>query len=420
MIESWAQKVNKLKWFTRKLVSNLSENFGPIRVLFYVTNEIGFANQAPLMALMSINPSFIIAAVNGSNDNLEFRDSDFQFLFNKHRISKKKAQFKVWHYVIATDKRNFWLYWDSVGVTIGHGPCVGNGHRSKTEQTPWAQQVAEKNNVAIVVCPGRGNYESFIVASPELRSNSRKAFLLAGSPKLLGLTEGKYDRASILLSLGLDPSRKTVLVSSHWSEMSLLRDLDTSVIQLLHKWNEELNIIVTAHPKLWELTLSERGFDGQALLRRLQSISKQYPDRLRISQSGNPFDLMAASDVLLCDHSSIRVEFSLLERPAGLYRNKNFICESKTTDELYRSSSEVFHDISSLELVLEKILSPHYENSKSIRDLRNFFIMNPSKGAEKIVNFLAECGRVSSPESSRWKRIKRLEDEHLIKDLQQR
>jgi CDP-glycerol glycerophosphotransferase (TagB/SpsB family) len=297
---------------------------------------------------------------------------------------------------------------------------LGNGGRSKVGQKPWPQEVAEQSNVAVITCSGKGIYDGLMNGSRELHSNPKKAFLIAGSPKLKNLADGEYDRASILSSLGLDPSRKTILVSSHWTEMSLLRDLDTSVVQLLQEWSKELNIIVTAHPKLWELTLSERGFDGQALLRRLQSISKQYPDRLRISQSGNPFDLMAASDVLLCDHSSIRVEFSLLERPAGLYRNKNFICESKTTDELYRSSSEVFHDISSLELVLEKILSPHYENSKSIRDLRNFFIMNPSKGAEKIVNFLAECGRVSSPESSRWKRIKRLEDEHLIKDLQQR
>ena len=411
--------MKSLKWFTRNLVSKIFEIFGPIRVLFCIKNELGFANQAPLMALMEKNPLFKIAAVKVSSNKLEFSDRDMQSLFNNYCISENKARFSVWHYVVATDKRTFWLSWDSVGVSIGHGSCFGSGGRSKSGQKPWPQEMAEQNNVAIVVCSGRGIYEGLRVSSDELRSNPKKAFLIAGSPKLADLAERKYDRTSVLLSLGLDPRRKTVLVSSHWTEMSLLRDLDTSVIQFLHEWKEELNIIVTGHPKLWELTLSKRSFDGQALLSRLQSISKQYPDRLRISPTAAPFELMAASDVLLCDHSSIRVEFSLLERPVGLYRNKNFICESRNTDELYRSASEVFHDISSFEPVLKKILSPDYENSKSIRDLRRFFIMDPSRGAEKIVNFLAGCGRVASPGSSRWKKVKQLEHEHLIKDLQQ-
>tara|TARA_R110002074_G_scaffold383969_1_gene564410 strand:- start:7118 stop:8356 length:1239 start_codon:yes stop_codon:yes gene_type:complete len=412
--------VKKFKWFTRKLVSKLFENFGPIRVLFCVKNEIGFANQAPLMALMEKNPLFRIAVVKVTGDKLEFSNPDMQSLYNKHCISEKKARFSVWHYVVATDKRYFWLSWDSVGVNIEHGNCFGNGGRSKSGQKPWLQEVAEQNNVAIIVCSGRGVYEGLIGSSQDLRSNPEKAFLISGSPKLSNLADGKYDRASILLSLGLDPSRKTVLISSHWTEMSLLRDLDTSVVQLLREYKEELNIIITGHPKLWELTLSERNFDGQALLNRLKLISKQCPDRVRISPTGSPFELMAASDVLLCDHSSIRVEFSLLERPAGLYRNKNFKCESQTTDDLYRRSSEVFFDISSLDLAVKKILSPDYENSKSIKDLRHFFITDPSMGVEKFVNFLAECGRVGSPSSSRWKRVKKLEHEHLIRDLKQR
>lgn len=409
--------MRKFKQFTRKLISKLFETTGPIRVLFCVKNEIGFANQAPLMALMEKNPLFKIAAVKISNDEFNFNDPHMKSLLNRHCISEKKARFQVWHYVIATDKRYLWLSWDSVGVVMGHGNCFGNGGRSKAGQKPWPQEVAEQTNVAIVICSGRGIYEGLIDNSPELRSNSKKAFLIGGSPKLSNLADGKYDKASILRSLGLDPRRRTILLSSHWTEMSLLRDLDTSAVQLLCEYKEELNIIVTGHPKLWDLTLSGRDFDGQALFDRLKLLSKQYPDRVRISPTGSPFELMAASDVLLCDHSSICVEFSLLERPVGLYRNESFICESQTTDDLYRRSSEVFYDVNSLELAVEKLLSPEYENSMSIKELRHFFILNPSKGAEKIVNFLARCGRVSSPESRRWKRIKQLEHEYLKEDL---
>jgi hypothetical protein len=411
--------VKKLKRFSRKFVSKLVEKFGPIRVLFCVKNEIGFGSQAPLMALMEKNPLFKMASVKVTSEKLNFSDSDMQSLFDRHSISEKKARFSVWHYVVATDKRYLWLSWDSVGVHLMHGSCFGNGRRSRIEHKPWAQQEAEQDNVAICICSGQGVYEGLMGISHDFRSDSKKAFLIAGSPKLADLANGAYDRTSVLLSLGLDPRLKTVLVSSHWTEMSLLRDLDTLVVQLLLGWKDELNIIVTGHPKLWRLTPAEPSFDGQALLSRLQLLSEEYSDRLRICPTGHPFELMAASDIILCDHSSIRVEFSLLDRPAGLYRNKNFICESKTTDELYRNSSEVFHDIDSLELVLKEILSPDYENTASIRNLRHFFMMNPSRGAKKIVNFLAECGRVSSPESSRWKRVKQLENDHLIEDLQQ-
>jgi hypothetical protein len=406
-----------LKSAVRKIVSVLFESFGPIRVLFYVKNEIGFINQAPLLKLMENNPVFKVAVVK-SDPQTKFSDFELQSLIVRNSISEKKARYQVWHYVISTDKRYFWLTWNSIGVHLAHGSAVGNGFRSKAEQKFWFQQEAERNEIAIIILPGPGIYQSLIERSPLLHADSKKAFLLAGNPKLSGLAERKYDRTSILTKLGLDPDRKTVLISSHWSKMSLLRDLDAATVQLIHDQHPELNIIVTAHPKLWTLKTEKYGFDGQALLSKLQLIANNNSDRMALSLTGKPFELLSASDVLLCDHSSIRVEYSLLNRPAGLYRNPDFICESQTTDDLYRRSSEVFHDYKTLEFALTKILSPDYENQAANRELRDFFLTDPTRSAEKILGFLTECGKVSSPKSNRWAKVKRLERLYLEKALE--
>lgn len=346
---------------------------------------------------------------------IEFSDDDLSELFRKNEITGRKAALTLWHYVVSTDIHHFWLSWPSVGVSIGHGSCFGNGRRSRINQKPWAQITAEQDNVSIVVCPGRGFYNELIESSSELRMNPRKAFLLAGNPKLSTLSSNQIDKKAVLEKLHLDGNRKTILISSHWTQMSLLRDLDVPVVQSVCEWASEYNVIVTGHPKLWNLTVKKDGFNGQALLDRLQSLVDHYPSRLRICPTGHPFEMMAASDYLLCDHSSIRVEYSLLERPAALYRNSQFQCQSEITDKLYRESSEVFNDLTSLQEAIKTITHPDYDKTRSIRELRDHFISDSSNSAETIRDFLLNCGRVSSPFSNRWKTVKEVETKYLLK-----
>ncbi|MEZ5556073.1 CDP-glycerol glycerophosphotransferase family protein [Haliea sp.] len=393
-------------FITRSIFAWISENFGPIRVLFPVVNEIGFLNQAPVLALMAHDPRFRVATVNEESVPLIFSADWMQVLFSRHEVSKVQAQTGIWNYVIVTDRLDLWLRWPSLGVYIDHGSAFGN-ELAQENSVPFVETVLRQSNIDLAFLSGPGHLWGLRDSAPDIASRFDKAMFVSGSPKLVALLEEEVERGTLLSSLGLNPDASTVLISSHWTKMSLLRDLDVACIDSLCENNPNLNVIVTCHPRL--LTLGQcDGGDGEWIKRMCERLEAKHHNMAFI-RTANPFDLMQVSDCMLCDHSSIRVEYALLMKPVGLYRNPKFKCHSAITDTLYRESSEVFSDPGELNEVVFKLLSPEYGKQRESQKLAGYFLADPALAAPTIVELISQMGRIASSRSKKWRQVKFLE-----------
>ncbi len=393
------------KRLLRRCVGALSDRIGRIRVLFLVTNEIGFANQAPLIEALRQDARFYVAthALNPAFDASALSQAS---LFERCRVGPRRARFIPWHYIITSDTLEFWPLWNAIGVSIEHGSCIGNGHLTPGREI-WALHILTTSNIEIGFVPGQEHLQLLAERYPETRTAHHKAFFDYGVAKLAGLPALSAQRATILSQLELDSARKTILIASHWTPMALLRDMGAEMIDWVCSRQPTSNIVITAHPKLWTLK-REDGFSGTDLIDQIKILQRRHPN-LRFVPTGMPMPLLAAADVLICDHSSIRVEFALLDRPAALYRNPCFVYESKRTEALFRNASWVFDNLEALGTVLPQIDAQPSAKSAGNQALSRSFITDPSNTVKMIHATLAHAGRVSTPDSKRWQRVKDLE-----------
>ncbi len=135
------------------------------------------------------------------------------------------------------------------------------------------------------------------------------AAVLVGYPKLDALAKGEIDGSAVRMRLGLDASRMTALYAPTWSPASSLNVAGETIIARLA--DAGFNVIVKPH----DLSFDRRekysgGIDWRARLRALEK-----PHRIVLADAADASPLLAASDVLVTDHSSIAFEFCVLDRP---------------------------------------------------------------------------------------------------------
>ncbi|HEY2962930.1 MAG TPA: CDP-glycerol glycerophosphotransferase family protein [Pyrinomonadaceae bacterium] len=135
------------------------------------------------------------------------------------------------------------------------------------------------------------------------------AIRLIGMPKLDCLVNGSFGRNEVLTSLGVDPSRRTVLYAPTWSKYSSLSVMGEELVKRLGAAGYA--VIVKLHDR------SRQGDDyhsggvdwGEKLLPLLQSNGGV------LAPGSNSSAYLVGADVLITDHSSVGFEYLLLDRP---------------------------------------------------------------------------------------------------------
>ncbi|HEX5887772.1 MAG TPA: CDP-glycerol glycerophosphotransferase family protein [Pyrinomonadaceae bacterium] len=135
------------------------------------------------------------------------------------------------------------------------------------------------------------------------------AIRLVGMPRLDCLVDGSLNRDETLISLGIDPSRKTVLYAPTWSKYSSVATMGEEIVKRLGAAGYA--VIVKLHDR------SRQGDDyhsggvdwGQKLLPLLESNGGV------LATGSNSSEYLMAADALITDHSSVGFEYLLLDRP---------------------------------------------------------------------------------------------------------
>ena len=135
------------------------------------------------------------------------------------------------------------------------------------------------------------------------------AIRLIGFPKADCLVNGSLNRVDVLRSMGLDPTRQTVLYAPTWSPASSLNAMGEDVVRGL--LSLRLNVIVKLHDRSRDLR--ERYSGGINWMDRLQPLLVAGRGVVATGHDICPY--LVAADVMVTDHSSAGFEFLLLDRP---------------------------------------------------------------------------------------------------------
>jgi hypothetical protein len=135
------------------------------------------------------------------------------------------------------------------------------------------------------------------------------AIRLIGMPKADCLVDGSLQRDAILQSLGIDPSRRTVLYAPTWTPYSSLNAMGEELVDQLGRAG--VCVIVKLHDNSRDA--DPRNSGGINWMDRLTPILQKYHGHL--AQSGSITPYLVAADVMISDHSSAGFEYLLLDRP---------------------------------------------------------------------------------------------------------
>ena len=135
------------------------------------------------------------------------------------------------------------------------------------------------------------------------------AIRLIGMPRLDCLVDGTLQRDQILSSIGIDPSRKTVLYAPTWSRYSSVATMGEDIVKRLGAAGYA--VIVKLHDRSRQADdYHSGGVDWGA---RLEPLLKAKGGVL--ASGSNSSTYLAAADILITDHSSVGFEYLLLDRP---------------------------------------------------------------------------------------------------------
>jgi len=173
---------------------------------------------------------------------------------------------------------------------------------------------------------------------------ARQAAVLVGYPKVDALVNGRYDAAEVHARLQLEMHRPTALYAPTWSPSSSLHLAGEAIV--LNLVDAGLNVIVKLHDR--SLDLSEPKFSG-GIDWRARFARMHRPGRIAFVETADSSPLLAASDVMITDHSTIGFEFCLLDRPILVFDAPDLARAARINPEklaLLRGAARVVHDAS--------------------------------------------------------------------------
>jgi hypothetical protein len=142
---------------------------------------------------------------------------------------------------------------------------------------------------------------------------SADAAVLVGFPKADRLALGSYSAARIRRHLGLDSNRMVALYAPGWSPAGSLHVAGEHIIASLR--NSGFDVIIKLHSMSFHPAAKySGGIDWRARMDAVQEAGRIVHV---IDSDSSP--AMAASDVLVTDHSTVGFEYCLLDRPIVLF-----------------------------------------------------------------------------------------------------
>lgn len=277
------------------------------RVLFQVSNTFGYDAQEPVIQALAARRRVRVTVAGGLERKVApERIAGLAALGVPHR-SLETVRHTRFDAIIMTDAPLVRSWRSGPRVYLHHGSSFALGDRH------YAFELMEKGMVDYLLA-----LHETEVAHGDQRFGAPMGGRAAvvGQPKLDRLPVLARSAAQTLMSLGLDPARRTVIFLSHWTDTALLNSFGMEVLRYLEA-RRDLNVIVTGHYLLWATS----GGTKQGNWRERLAWIDRVPHMRLMPLADDLLALMAAADLAITDHTSATLEYAILRRPIVFYCN---------------------------------------------------------------------------------------------------
>ncbi len=175
------------------------------------------------------------------------------------------------------------------------------GRFERADAELMREKLRRYDRVAFVNGPTLRHYVDDRIVRPDQAA-------LVGYPKADALVNGRYDASAVHAQLQLEMHRPTAIYAPTWSVESSLHASGERIVSSL--LGSGFNVIVKLHDR----SLAGRG-DEPPVDWRARFAHVHQPGRVAFVEAADSSPFLAASDVLVTDHSSVGFEFCLLDRP---------------------------------------------------------------------------------------------------------
>jgi len=209
-----------------------------------------------------------------------------------------------------------------------------------------------------------------------------EAACLIGMPKLDCLVDGSLKRDELLVAMGVDPSRRTVLYAPTWSPHSSVVSMGEELVRRLGEAGYA--VIVKLHDRSRDLEyVNSGGVDWGA---RLEPLLQQFDGVL--ASGNNSSQYLPAADVMITDHSSVGFEYLLLDRPLIRIHVPELIANTDIEPkyvEMLASASTSVNNVDEVVAAVERAFVEPGENSAQRIAIANKMFYKPGTATDRAV-----------------------------------
>ena len=217
---------------------------------------------------------------------------------------------------------------------------------------------------------------------------------LVGYPKLDRLVSGTADGIAVRRRLGLDADRPTVMYAPTWSSASSLHVAGEAIIETL--LSMRCNVITKLHDNCF--LRGERCAGDVDWRERLHRFAGAPQFHLATSADSVPY--MAASDILITDHSSIGFEALAVDQPVIVFDAPDLARVARINPEkvaLLRSASEVVRTVEELSTTVTDVLRNPSRRSVDRRRVAADMFYAPGGATTRALEMIYELLRLPAP-----------------------
>jgi CDP-Glycerol:Poly(glycerophosphate) glycerophosphotransferase len=360
-----------LKRLVRRLDRRIGRALGPRRVLADVRNQMHHAVLAPITRAFERDPRVMVCY---TAERLSVVAAAFAGIPRDRIITHQEAAHRRWDLYLSADP---WtrpmLRRCARFANVFHG-VAGKYNLDDPSELPIQFETFDR-----VLFINRDRMERYLAKGIV----SERQAVLVGFPKVDPLVNGEYDGAAVKRSLGLDPSRPTALYAPTWSPASSLNVAGAAIIATLA--GRGCNVIVKLHPLSLDRDTVKfsGGIDWRA---RLQAILE--PGRVVHVEDPDASPCLAASDLMVTDHSTIGFEFCLLDRPLIVYDVPELIETARINPEKVRElrrAAQVVATIDGLGDAVDEALAHPSRLARERRELAAAMFFEPGGATARAV-----------------------------------
>lgn len=254
------------------------------------------------------------------------------------------------------------------GSTFSHVKQVQAFHGVSSKNVKFNPWMAEFD---LLLLPGKRERDKFAALGILDKTN----YALIGHPKSDAFSRGEITREMMLKKYHL-PNRPTVLYAPTTGALSSFVSWGMDICKAVP---QECNLIVKPHPAL--ITTAEKEGTGQAEIDAVKNYLQER-NALWLPLEPDVAPLMAASDVLVTDYSSVAEEYLIFDKPIIF---ADHLANTTGRDRAYRDRGDweglfaagvCVTDKSTFNATLEKVLSSPDDFKQQRNQLRDYVFEN--------------------------------------------